>query len=359
MQNTQGVLLDGSDTTSREVAPPMATQERQVPSSGSFPFDKFPIELQRNVLRYALPDYLFWQMDMGPHFDEVYNGSTRLPTSLLYVSRLVSSIARSIVTHEIPLLIAPSPNIIEIPGTKMTIDMCSPGRYLPYTSLDHAKLLKQLRNFELKMVTEGSWDFLFRKSRPHDLTSPTPDHQRVKEKIRLVCDALANFNQDIKSLTVTFPCCCDLDEKKSRVAESALVEIFAPLHRLSVARNVTFCCKHTRACDHGPGFFSQSRPKDLVKVKRIESRLEAVYGRLVGEDLDLREQLWKEVKAMERPSCNSYGPEQTMVSNRVEKLFRTLNNHPEKFQRQAQYVKRFIDRHTPQSKEELPPPRRP
>ncbi|KAL8868801.1 MAG: hypothetical protein Q9174_004743 [Haloplaca sp. 1 TL-2023] len=332
----------------------MAPKKSHVPSSRGFPFERLPVELQRNVLQYALPDCLSWKQKKP---GKSINSYSNLPRSLLRVSKHVSTLVRSIVTHEIPLRIVVLPIDVQIPATntKQISHYGTPGRYLPHTALAGAKHLPQMRNFELEMDTCGDWDLLEDVNYPDLLCVRAPDIHILKEKVRLVCDALASSALDTRSLTVTFPCCCHLDDRMSRLAEDAIIEVFAPIRRLSVARKVTFCCEHTWVCEFGPEDDGRPQQIDLVKVERITSRLEATYGRLVGEELTSHERLWKEVKAMERPQ---HSPWKMKVRERIEKLFRTLNNYPGEFEVEALEAKEFIDMQTRKSKEELPLPKR-
>ena len=118
--------------------------------------------------------------------------------------------------------------------------------------------------------------------------------------MRIICDTLTTFVENTRHLVLRFSCFCSLSAREACLAETALLDIFEPLHRLSVANPVTFVIDHIAwQCDHaqdprmhGP----RNSPFHPSKTAQLEKTLQAEYGRLEGLTLSPQEETWKSVK---------------------------------------------------------------
>ncbi|KAI4229403.1 MAG: hypothetical protein L6R36_000857 [Xanthoria steineri] len=175
-----------------------------------------------------------------------------------------------------------------------------------------------MRNFEIAPMIgqDGEWGF----AKTEIYTGGKLDHyttgqrDEYTEKVRLICDALAAYNQNIQQLAIRLPCLCNLLPPEIPLAKSYIFGILSPIRRLRTSHPTIFRITHK---DHNH-LYGQPRPMkhDQATTAPFLEALEANFGgRLIGEELSPREKIWRDIKTMERVQCE-------IVNNRVnEQIF--------------------------------------
>ena len=117
--------------------------------------------------------------------------------------------------------------------------------------------------------------------------------ERIKEWLRLVCDALVASGK-IRNLTITAPCKC-AQAKAGLIPkyERTILDLLAPLKRMRVPNSVHISLHDDEK--KGEGIRAPCRKSACVSLAK---RLRASLSKLVGEALSDREALWKDVKML-------------------------------------------------------------
>ncbi|CAO1601905.1 hypothetical protein XANCAGTX0491_005543 [Xanthoria calcicola] len=255
----------------------VAIPARETPS---LPFEKLPPELQRNLIREALPDHglcprrpqrgvhigrsNYWDLKLNDYWsegdtesfasywdslqdasEEVRGGAT-VPLNLLLVSKSVSTITRSIYDDEIPFVINIDPMCLHFLDRIVNENKVYPTYVSDLPRYPH---FLRLHNFEMNLNHDCEW-WRSKLGVPgrrgeriwcepcdadrYDRTKPT------KEWVRIACDLLSR-NDAINKLTIYLPCFCGVNtpELVAR-AEIAMLDILAPLNKLQVTKGVKF-----------------------------------------------------------------------------------------------------------------------
>ncbi|KAL8951225.1 MAG: hypothetical protein Q9222_002788 [Ikaeria aurantiellina] len=322
-------------------------KSRDAPEEPPFPFERLPMELQANVLRFAMPRRLLLTQTPYPYEMSTMHKSTAI--SLLRVSKAVSAIAEYILKNE----------------TYLVIDFDFSGWHVGFWEgkdscglrlLDHQSMfdsdgfpcppvladihqLRGMRRFEVNFMTSpiSIIDAFFYL--PEYLT---PESE-CREKLRLICDTLAAFNDNLQHLIVRVPCTCHLENPEiARFAISWVVELLSPLRRLRVAKAVTFHIEHSHL-----QLFGKTATQNDAQTEQQLQILQTSLGRLTGEKLTEQEELWKSLKAMDWPASPG-----AMLHLQVEfrMILAALNRGGDDFESKAKQAKVYICRHLRQEK---------
>ncbi|CAO1601115.1 hypothetical protein XANCAGTX0491_004779 [Xanthoria calcicola] len=122
------------------------------------------------------------------------------------------------------------------------------------------------------------------------------------EKVRLICDALAAYNDNIQQLAIRLPCLCNLLPPEIPLAISYIVDILSPIRRLRTSQPTTFKITHEDQV-HIDGRLRPTKHNKATTAPFLEA-LEANFGgKLIGEELSPKEKVWRDIKTMERVQC--------------------------------------------------------
>ncbi|KAI4282383.1 MAG: hypothetical protein L6R38_002974 [Xanthoria sp. 2 TBL-2021] len=270
-------------------------------STCTFPFKKLPAELQVMVIRFTMPQKgLRFQRE-----DRKYYNATRgkrkwwyswtrqedsIPTALFLTNHYLSAIALDTLYREVFMHIGVSNQALSIFDQRMPTDYYPsrvPADKMQYfTSMRCYRLNIRLGEFLSPWYTNyvlsrGGYKFLY---------------SGLKEKLRLISDMLAE-NPDIQRLTVTFPCCCTRPQAEGVPPIIPITQDYLTiLKRLKVSQPVIFIPAH------GPDVQAEADLCNKPECLNLAQNFQASMGHLIGEALSNREQTWKNVKAMKRPT---------------------------------------------------------
>ncbi|KAL8660768.1 MAG: hypothetical protein Q9202_006235 [Teloschistes flavicans] len=276
----------------------------------SFPFEKLPPEIRSMILRLMMPDdrtlslhsreydwgdgcggYYMEADILGPSMEEEDPRPARIPRALFRVSKSISAEASRIFRTE---------TYFRFDLTAFGIH-CRDGKTEPLDAFTHHaivaewKAFKYMQKYHLNIKSSSARkprDHLAVKKHrdPHDYESGA---EEIKEYLRLVCDELAKHT-GIRDLIVTAPCICahwaaDMIPKD----ESTMINLFAPLKRISLATPVQFSLHNDRRLKQGTK--SPCRKPACVSLAH---RIRVSIGKLEGAALSEHEATWKEVKTL-------------------------------------------------------------
>ncbi|KAI4264932.1 MAG: hypothetical protein L6R38_009754 [Xanthoria sp. 2 TBL-2021] len=287
-----------------------------------FPFEKLPPELQVEVIRFAMPqaglrsgsrprwvkgaDGLLEPRDCEPLKGE------NMPVSLFRTSKSISATALWIFYSKVPLQIDVFTYVIWYNQEKR-YDWADKNHFASALQIQELPQFRCIRNYHINLTLEDWWF-----AAPVDRQAFRASIFVFKERLRLICDALAN-NQAIQRLTVSIPCLCCLPMNEDLPPPAAflpsvtglhthgdhsqsymrILDVLSPLTRIKVAKPVVF-----RAIfNHGKGEFQIDRPMEdctRVECKNFAQNVQQVLGRLDGKDLLDEEKEWKRVKELDR-----------------------------------------------------------
>lgn len=302
------------------------------------------------VLRSTMPKRLLpvepWHCTKDP-----WKYPRPIPSNLLRVNKSISALARSIVRNEVYLVIyVGADDGLESSVIRFLNQRVRAGFRSPQT-LAHVQHFKQMRNFELDLEPDLThpWSFM-QNMHEEDLGIPWDYQCDIhKEQIRLICDTLETFKDDIQHLIIRIPCLCSLDSipttEVAHLAETMLLDIFAPLRRLRVAKPITFRIKHGESeCDlydieQRSWLPRRVSPYNKARTAHLKQILESNLGRLVGENLSNQEQTWKAIKAMDY--LRLFPPRGKALVD-LYFLWKRLNRCPDEFEADAERVRDFL-----------------
>ncbi|KAL8864358.1 MAG: hypothetical protein Q9198_009915 [Flavoplaca austrocitrina] len=319
-EDTQEVSLYKPKSTWSDQVRNKLQQAFNATHKNAFPFEKLPPELQLEVVRFTMPPTGLRPgfRDIAPQIQDdptdtdkldryVLKGE-RVPISLFRVSKAMSAMALSIFHKEVPLHVDVSTWAIwHFQGEPSVWDEdCLFPCQLQIRELPQ---FKHAENYQINVVLDDRWFATI------DEEWDYPEFQRyVKERLRLVCDALAN-NNAIQTLTVTIPCLCCLPKRGSdstsvisvpfRMSSHShgsvspacpgVVDYLSPLTRVKVAKRVTYKAILLDGTDQFQADGS------LIPCKRLECKdlahsLGQSMGCLDGRELNHEEREWKRIK---------------------------------------------------------------
>lgn len=290
-------LVDNMATSQQHVTPNV----KQLAPAQIFPFEKLPMELQLHVLRFTMPQYgirprLRPHMPHGYYDDSDIASSRRvregdlIPVYLFQVSKWISTQALAIF-HEVFLHTDVYPRNPYFLGW---FD-CS-TEFPSYLLFAEVLYFKRMRNFHLNIRYDNpSWKVA------RALSTYGDNGALVKERVRTVADVLST-NENIRSLTVTIPCQCTLKDTEIpfQVAERTILDSLQPLKRLRVAESVRIVPSFVNGTRESRPYCTRSN------CQRLAQKTKASLGQLVGEELSDKEETWKLLKAMPRPSSHTF-----------------------------------------------------
>ncbi|KAL8774076.1 MAG: hypothetical protein Q9209_001184 [Squamulea sp. 1 TL-2023] len=286
-----------------------------------FEFEKLPLELQLMVIRFAMPltglrpgPWPHW-IERRPYSFEELNGSIpskeEIPVNLFRISKKISTLALSIFHNQVPLHIDICTWAIWYTAEKRFIwyDLF---RFPSQLRMQETPQIRRMRNYQINFMLEDRWLASHLCTREYCAV-----FLHLKERLRLVCDALAH-NDTILRLTVTIPCLCwpSMSESFSGTtswiystmnthshgsfsqAYSKTLDFLSPLKRINVAEPVTF----TAIKYHGR---NQDRPDRTmhpckhIACKNLAQSMQRTLGQLKRQELPLEEKSWKRVKEMD------------------------------------------------------------
>ncbi|KAL8921640.1 MAG: hypothetical protein Q9172_003888 [Xanthocarpia lactea] len=294
-------------------------------TAATFPFEKLPLELQRQIIRETVLEHGFrpkptipapWdQKDIDPNGywsenecdffidylecleDETADShSAMVPLNLLKVSKTVANFALSIHKEEMPMVINIATMSLHFLNTLVNN---LPLEYPSYKELTRVRGFLPLRNFELNLNFDSRW-----WGDAFDLQIPLsqwPWWQEPKEWLRTICDILAT-NDTIEKLSVRLPCLCTLITPGHIArAEIVMLDVLAPLRQLRVVEPVQFVWQRCQwdnyengTCTHQGHCCTAGLGEGLLKI------LQTTFVRLTGEELSHHEEIWKNLKALPR-----------------------------------------------------------
>ena len=263
---------------------------QQAPSADIFPFDKLPAELQLMVIRFAMPeDGLRSISHRNKKYEPPPSQPIRrasIPTALFRTNHYLSAVSLDTFHREVCMHIGVSPKKVTCSGHWVTTHPF-PARISP----TKAHFFTSMRNYQLNI-------------RPGEAIPNEFLQKKMKEQLRRGSDMLAE-NDDIKHLTVTFPCHCSwychcsvrchCALRETSYVVAAVLDILSPLKRIKVANTVIF--------KPASGLFIDAEDDSCTETRclNLAHTVEANMGQLVGEALTHREATWNRIKAMERP----------------------------------------------------------
>ncbi|KAI4096802.1 MAG: hypothetical protein LQ339_006886 [Xanthoria mediterranea] len=232
-------------------------------------------------------------------------------TSLLLVNKAMSAEVQRIIQQNVVLVIevgAPDSSTCKTTSvyylsTTIYLGYCTGFRY----SLTQSDIrpLQTMRNFEIAPTIgrDDYWWFAETDSNRWGKASHLIAEQRDEytEKVRLICDALAAYNDNIQQLAIRLPCLCNL---------------LPPEIPLAISRAATH---------------------EKTTAAPFLEALEANFGgKLIGEELSPKEKIWRDIKTMARVPCE-------IANNRVDSQIFNLWEHQSKpdfdFEAEAMKVK--------------------
>ncbi|KAI4277742.1 MAG: hypothetical protein LQ337_001553 [Flavoplaca oasis] len=263
---------------------------QQAPLADTFPFDKLPAELQLMVIRFAMPEdglrSIFHRNKKyePPPSEPIRRAS--IPTGLFRTNHYLSAVSLDTFRREVCMHIGVSPIKVTCFGHRVTTHPFPAS--IPKSN---AHFFTSMRNYQLNI-------------RPAEARPSTIKQKKLKEQLRRVSDMLSE-NDNIKHLTVTFPCHCSWYchcsghcrcalRDTSRVV-AAVLDFLSPLKRIKVAKTVVF--------KPASGLFIDAEDDNCNgnRCLSLAHTMEASMGQLNGEALTYREATWKRIKAIEPP----------------------------------------------------------
>ncbi|KAL8669633.1 MAG: hypothetical protein Q9168_005788 [Polycauliona sp. 1 TL-2023] len=293
-------------------------------ASGTFPFEKLPVELQLQVIRSAMPpngllprpvpnptDHedkaFFVDYEEGLKTEDL--SGALVPSNLFQVNKFFNAEAYRVFLKHVYLVIRIDRQRIHF-LTTIYYWLTGFRSYLQYTHIQHFTRMQHFRlNFEY-----DPW-----RAAVAYLPGNSPDSRfALKEKFRTICDLLAT-NQNIQRLTVKVSCLCNCVKVESiEHGKSVILEILAPLKRLRVAKAVVFETRHDT--ELGDLDCNQELCDKLIDA------LDADMGRLTGEELSEPEKIWREIKALPRVRSHRTS---IKVEEKMELFWDALNTSPD------------------------------
>ncbi|KAL8778727.1 MAG: hypothetical protein Q9213_007280 [Squamulea squamosa] len=260
-----------------------------------FLFEKLPTELKLMVLRFTMPkhDLRSRALPLGStnavlrSAQQAYVKQPReeedaIPTRLFQTSKWISVQARNIFTCEVYL------HIDVYPLKTCCYGKESSGPFFSQLSAEQAVLMKRMRKYKINI---RGWDGLFIDNNESALFS----YHLVRENLREVCDGLMK-NENLQQLIFSIPCVCSAPNADGHLqtpqALSTTLAYLSPLTRLRVAEPVTFFPEHR--------FDPDAQPCCRPICQQLAHSVEAQMSHLDGEELDLRESMWKRIKATQK-----------------------------------------------------------
>ncbi|KAL8780304.1 MAG: hypothetical protein Q9213_006528 [Squamulea squamosa] len=278
-----------------------------------------PPELQLMIVRLAMPltglrpgPWPHW-IERNTYFFKELNGSIpskeHIPVNLFRTSKSISAMALSIFHSKVPLHIDICTWAIWYTGEKRFIwyDLF---RFPSQLRMLATPQLRHMRNYQINFMLEDRWQ---------DRHLCTMEYCEVflhlKERLRLVCDALAD-NDAILRLTVTIPCLCwpSMDAGTTfwipptanihshgsfSEAYPETLDLLSPLKRMKVAEPVSF----TAIKYHGRNQDRPDRPMhpcQQIACKNLAQSMQQTLSHLDKQDLPPEEKSWKRVKELDR-----------------------------------------------------------
>ncbi|KAL9004689.1 MAG: hypothetical protein Q9188_002504 [Gyalolechia gomerana] len=308
----------------------MVDSSQQPTSTATFPFEKLPQEVQTMVLREAMPQHGLLPRNSRRLMEVKGDYQNAIPHNLFRVNKAISAEARCIAKKEVYLVIEVSPdNAASTDAINvLSLNLKGLANFWSHTALTDFPHFRKLSNFKLDLMTDNVRPWFHVDQVYFDCSD-------YKEKLRLVCDALAT-NNNIQHIIVQIPCLCSLRADDTvHIAQSKLLDFLSPLRRLKVAQPVDF--RITHGTDHwGEG------TDDPNITENLKHLLKANFGDLVGEKLSKEETLWKNIKARDRTELHEAA--EADVDYKLWELFETLNDYPENFERHVRRVKKYWSR---------------
>ncbi|KAI4270679.1 MAG: hypothetical protein LQ337_006535 [Flavoplaca oasis] len=317
----------------------------------AFPFEKLPPELQLEVVRFTMPPTglrpgfrdneppIQYDPTDTDKLDRYELKGERVPVSLFRVSKAMSAMALSIFRKEVPLHIDVSMWAIwhfqEEPWVWDEGDL-----YPCQLQIRELPQFKHAQNYQINVILDDRWFAVV------DEEWDYPEFQRyMKERLRLVCDALAN-NNAIQTLTVTIPCLCCLSKRgndstsvisvPSKMSSHShgsvspacpgVVDFLSPLTRIKVAKRVTYKAILLDGTDQFQADGSLIPCKQL-ECKDLAHSLGQSMGCLDGRELNHEEREWKRIKEVA-----NYHPEvlEAETIQLLYELWEELNTLPDR-----------------------------
>ncbi|KAL8876179.1 MAG: hypothetical protein Q9192_008910, partial [Flavoplaca navasiana] len=184
----------------------------------AFPFEKLPPELQLEVVRFTMPPTGLrpGSRDNAPQIQDdptdadkldryVLKGE-RVPVRLFRVSKAMSAMALSIFHKEVPLHVDVSKWAIwHFQGEPLDWD--EDDLFPCQLQIRERPQFKHAQNYHINVILDDRWFAVIDEENDYSAFQ-----RYMKERLRLVCDALAN-NNAIQTLTVTIPCLCCLPKR--------------------------------------------------------------------------------------------------------------------------------------------------
>lgn len=254
------------------------------------------------VLSFTMPQHGLLPTESSRFWDLDPDYQNAIPSSLFLVNKAMSANARDILKKEVYLVIELSPEMSMSFGriTFLNTYLRDRGKFLSHRTLAHVGHFKHMSNFELDLMTDrfDPWWFM-----EEGVAAPIVECERYKESLRLICDTLATYNDQIQHLVIQVPCLCRLkNTAMAHLAESMLLDFLGPLRRLRVAKPISFRITHK---DDDDAWDPVTR--DPLRTEGLVQTFEANFGRLLGEELSKEEETWKEIKAMDRAQLKTAG----------------------------------------------------
>ncbi|KAL9029929.1 MAG: hypothetical protein Q9180_006967 [Flavoplaca navasiana] len=176
-----------------------------------------------------------------------------------------------------------------------------------------------MRNFEIAPISDRRYPWWFATAPWMQEGAPEPrlveDCAEYKEQVRFICDTLLACDVNIQHLSIRLPCLCDLESAEIALARPYLMELLSPIRRLRAHYPTTFKVIHGNYRPHGRAW---GIAHDDVKAGSLLSCLEASFGDLIGEELSTEENMWKEIKAIERAKKE---PAASIIDKELRNLF--------------------------------------
>lgn len=266
-----------------------------------FPLMRLPQEIQTMILHTAIPQhpilpqepkrhgnpYTLWHPHLVcPRYarcpdarcpSDVLSEPKSTSTSLLLVNKAMSAEVQRIIQQNVVLVIevgAPDSSTCKTTSvyylsTTIYLGYCTGFRY----SLTQSDIrpLQTMRNFEIAPTIgrDDYWWFAETDSNRWGKASHLIAEQRDEytEKVRLICDALAAYNDNIQQLAIRLPCLCNLLPPEIPLAISYMFHILSPIRRLRTSQPTTSKITHEDQV-HLDGRLHTRKPPQRPSSKR-------------------------------------------------------------------------------------------
>ncbi|KAL8885528.1 MAG: hypothetical protein Q9215_006635 [Flavoplaca cf. flavocitrina] len=315
-------------------------QPAEISRKETFPFEKLPPELQLAIIRFAMPSagikpaIRYHQRKLSYSAQHIVRSpceGTQLPLNLFLTSKSISAMALPIFYSEVPLQIFILTWVVWFAQEKRYFrDKYFFTSHLQIHELPQFRLM---RNYHINFPLDDWWF--------EDFVSLEGYHQHclvLKERLRLVCDALAN-NHAIQRLTVTVPCLCclarsgchsrnrwmshytNLLHKNCSLSQTypKYVDFLSPLKRIKVAKAVVFEVYHDIGTGKAEGDAVLCNDAECMK---LVGRLDENMGYLNGEYLPYEEEAWRRIKGLDHGNTQMW---RTNSAYMLTNLWHTFN----------------------------------